>query len=160
VADVGESGGFEIRRLRSEDLDAVVAIEADAFTSPWDRETFAGLLERDSVELLVMDAAEEGIVGYAVLWCILDQGELANIALLPTWRGRGLGSHMLRHVMSVASERGVEKLFLEVRMSNHAALELYRSFGFSEVGVRRGYYQDPKEDASVMVATLDRTSEG
>ena len=101
-----------------------------------------------------MTQENEGVIGYAVLWCILDQGELANLAITPALRRSGLGSHLLRQVMRVAKEGGVEKLFLEVRESNQAAIDLYHRFGFNDVGLRRGYYQNPKEDARVMLVTL------
>lgn len=148
--------GIEIRPLRFEDIEAVVAIERDAFTSPWQPDTFAGLLDRDGVELLVLTDAREGVIGYAVLWCILEQGELANIAVTPARRGEGLGGLLLGHVIDVARGRGIEKLFLEVRASNASALAMYAAFGFEQVGRRRAYYDRPKEDALVMLAKLDR----
>jgi len=142
--------------MRTSDVEVVVGIETEAFSSPWKSETFAGLLGRDTVELIVMADEKEGVIGYAVLWCILDQGELANVALTPGHRGVGLGSHLLRHVLRMAAERGVRKLFLEVRASNQQALDLYDRFHFVEVGLRRGYYNDPQEDARVMMVTLER----
>ena len=155
MADVGTGPrDIELRPLREEDLEAVVAIESEVFTTPWQRETFAGLIGRDGVELIVMTDGDERVIGYAVLWCILDQGELANLAITPARRGAGLGRRLLDHVLEVARKRGVEKLFLEVRASNEAALRLYRAHGFVEVGTRRGYYENPKEDARVMLVTL------
>lgn len=132
----------------------MVAIESEAFTTPWQASTFEGLLDREGIELMVMTDAVEGVIGYAVLWVILDQGELANLALTTDRRGAGLGAHLLRHVLGRARVRGVEKLFLEVRASNQRAIDLYHSFGFADVGIRRAYYDRPKEDAKVMLATL------
>lgn len=140
--------------MREEDVDAVVAIETEAFSSPWQRDTFLELIGRPNLELLVMEHASEGIVGYAVLWCIMDQGELANLAIVPAMRSRGLGTRLLESVVDVARRRGVESLFLEVRDSNAVALELYRRFGFSQVGLRPGYYDRPKEDARILMAKL------
>ncbi len=147
-------GDVQIRPLRHEDIETVVAIEREAFTTPWQPDTFAGLLDRDGVELLVLADAGDGVIGYAVLWCILEQGELANIAVTPGRRGQGLGARLLGHVMDVARRRGVEKLFLEVRASNAPALAMYAGFGFEQVGRRRAYYDHPKEDALVLVAAL------
>lgn len=144
--------------MRHEDVDSVVVIETEAFSSPWQRETFADLIGRDGVELIVMTDEAAGVIGYAVLWCVLDQGELANLALTPGRRGVGLGARLLRHLMGVAAGRGVRKLFLAVRASNVEALDLYDLFGFTEVGVRRGYYDNPKEDARVMLVTLGSES--
>lgn len=155
MAELSLPEGIEVRPLRRDDIDAVVAIESEAFTTPWQVATFESLLDRPGVELMVMTDAGDGVIGYAVLWVILDQGELANLALTTSRRGAGLGAHLLRHVLTRAQARGVEKLFLEVRASNERAIELYRSFGFEDVGIRKGYYAEPREDAKVMLATFE-----
>ncbi|MGD2046070.1 MAG: ribosomal protein S18-alanine N-acetyltransferase [Gemmatimonadota bacterium] len=151
---VGAPGDVAVRRLVAEDVDAVAAIESEAFTSPWSRQTFLDLADRPNLELLVLEHRDEGVIGYAVLWCIMDQGELANVAVSPRYRGRGLGTFLLSSVLDIARSRGIETLFLEVRVSNERALELYERLGFSDVGLRRGYYDDPKEDARIMKVTL------
>jgi ribosomal-protein-alanine N-acetyltransferase len=154
VKGPGVPGSLVVRPMRLADVDAVVQIETEAFSSPWKRETFAGLIGRPGVELLVMAEQGDDVLGYAVLWCILDQGELANVAVTPDRRGRGLGSQLLRGVLDVAKERGVRQIFLEVRTSNTRAVDLYRRFGFADVGVRRDYYDSPREDARVMMLEL------
>jgi ribosomal-protein-alanine N-acetyltransferase len=146
--------GVRVRRLTAQDVDAVVEIETDAFSSPWRRETFLDLVDRPALELLVLEERDAGIIGYAVLWCILDQGELANMAVTPGFQGRGLGAFLLSEVLDRARARGIDTVFLEVRASNREAVRLYTRFGFFEVGLRRGYYEHPKEDARVMKATL------
>lgn len=146
--------GVAVRRLLPDDVDAVVAIEAEAFTSPWRRETFLDLVERPGLELLVMEDREAGIIGYAVLWCILDQAELANMAVTPAFRGRGLGRFLLSRVLETARARGTEAVYLEVRVSNEPATRLYEGFGFTDVGTRRDYYESPREDARVMRMSL------
>lgn len=151
---VGAPSHVTPRRMRAEDVERVVAIETEAFTSPWKADTFETLLDRPGAELWVLDDRGVGVVGYAVLWCILDQGELANIAVVPSHRGRGHGTQLLTHVLSVARERGVQTLYLEVRVSNTRAAELYARFGFTQVGVRRNYYEDPREDAILMMMRL------
>jgi ribosomal-protein-alanine N-acetyltransferase len=136
------------------DVERVARIEADAFTSPWKADTFQTLLERPGAELWVLEDPEAGVVAYAVVWCILDQGELANIAVAEPFRRRGYGAWLLSRVVEVARERGVESLYLEVRASNGRAADLYRVFGFKEIGVRRDYYDHPREDALLMVLRL------
>ena len=140
--------------MKMADVADVVAIETEAFSSPWSDETFTSLMARPGVELLVMEEPSEGVIGYAVLRCVLEQGELANVAVTERLRGQGFGSHLLTRVIDLARDRGIETMYLEVRASNQRAAELYRRFGFSDVGMRRGYYHDPEEDARVMMATL------
>ena len=143
-----------VRRMRLSDVADVAAIEARVFSTPWEASTFQSLLERPSAELRVLDDAEAGVVGYAVVWCILDQGEVANIALAPGHRGRGLGARLLDAMLGVARKRGVKSMYLEVRVSNDAARALYERFGFHRVGTRQDYYEAPREDALVMMKRL------
>lgn len=138
-----------VRDMREHDVDRVAALEAASFGSPWQADTFRRLLGRAGAELMVVQIEEE-VIAYAVLWCILDQGELANIAVEESWRGRGIGGRLMGHVLDRARERGVKDLFLEVRESNAVARELYARRGFQAIGVRRDYYDSPREDACVL----------
>ena len=139
-----------IRPMHTDDIDSVVAIELQAFTSPWKAETFLGLIGRDGAELWVIEHSRVGVIAYGVLWCLLDQGELANMAVAPEFLGQGLAVELLNHLLEVASNRGVESIYLEVRESNERAADLYLGFGFEEIGGRESYYDFPKEDARVM----------
>lgn len=131
------------------DLDRVAELESMAFSSPWKADSFRRLLGRPGAELWVVEEDAE-IVAYAVLWCVLDQAELANIAVVPEARGRGIGGGLLDHLVGVARDRGARSIFLEVRESNRAARALYAGRGFREVGSRPGYYDSPPEDALVL----------
>lgn len=147
--------GVRVRPMRVEDVERVVAIETEAFTSPWQSDTFEELVGRRGVELLVLEDATDGVIGYAVLWCVVDQGELANVAVAPERRGEGLGRWLVERVLDVARARGLKKIFLEVRASNDRAAHVYEDLGFVEVGVRRDYYDRPREDARIMMRALD-----
>ncbi|MCG6956889.1 MAG: ribosomal protein S18-alanine N-acetyltransferase [Gemmatimonadetes bacterium] len=151
---VAPSSAVVARRMVMDDVPRVASIEAEAFTSPWKADTFATLLQRPGAELWVLDDPEVGVVAYAVVWCILDQGELANIAVASSHRGRGLGRRLLGLVLDAARDRGVKSIYLEVRSTNIRAADLYRAFGFERIGVRRDYYDNPIEDAILMVARL------
>jgi ribosomal-protein-alanine N-acetyltransferase len=140
--------------MEARDVERVAALEARSFSSPWQAGTFLRLLGRPGAELWVMEDAGGEVVAYAVLWCVLDQAELANIAVVPEARGRGLGGLLLDHLVEVARERGVRSVFLEVRDSNRIARELYAGRGFREVGRRKGYYDSPPEDARVLELRL------
>lgn len=139
-----------VRAMAEADVDDVAAIEQEAFTTPWKADTFRSLLGRDSAVPLVLELPEVGVVGYAMLWCIVDQGEIANIAIHSDWRGKSLGAFLLDQVIDVAREAGVRALYLEVRESNRVAALLYESRGFVEIGRRRDYYDGPREDARVL----------
>jgi [ribosomal protein S18]-alanine N-acetyltransferase len=155
VPRVGSHPAAHPRPMTAADVPAVVAIETEAFSTPWHADTFEGLIGREGLDLLVLDDPDDGILGYAVLWCVLDQGELANIAIRPELRGRGLGARLLREVIETSRARGVTNLYLEVRGSNQGAIALYQRFGFTDVGTRKNYYQSPKEDARVMELLLE-----
>ena len=141
------------RPMEVADVERVAELEARAFSTPWRADTFRTLLERPGAELVVLEI-DGTFAGYAVLWCILDQGELANIAIDDRFRGRGFGGALLDHVLALARSRGVQTLFLEVRAGNRAAAGLYASRGFSEIGRRKGYYDEPPEDARVLQKRL------
>lgn len=144
-----------LRTMERRDVGAVAEIESTVFSNPWSAATFEQLLDRSDAELLVMEAPEGGIVAYAVLWCVLEQGELANLAVVDGWRRGGLGTRLLDAVIERARRRDVRSLFLEVRVSNERAARLYAAREFEEVGRRRNYYDRPREDARVLMKKLN-----
>lgn len=146
-----------IRPMGTADLPRVMEIEYACYSMPWNESTFRGLLRRSDADLFVVETA--GVVaGYAVFWSVLDQGELGNVAVSPEWRRRGLARRLLDAVFARARERRIREVFLEVRVSNLGAQDLYRRYGFREVGRRRNYYMEPVEDALVMRKDLDPDS--
>jgi [ribosomal protein S18]-alanine N-acetyltransferase len=146
--------GYRIRPMEVADVPGVVTIEREAFSTPWSEDTFQSLFRRPPWVLLVMELSDGGLAGYAVLGCVMEQGELANIAIRKEDRGRGLGGLLLDRVLDEASVRGVRQIFLEVRLSNTGAASLYRSRGFQEIGIRKDYYEAPREHARVLVRRL------
>ena len=144
---------LQIRKMGSADLPQVMLIELSTFTMPWTEATFRGLLRRKDSDLLVADVKGE-IAGYAVFWAVMDQGELGNVAVDDDYRGKGIGTKLIEEILKRAHERGVKEIFLEVRKSNVRAQELYKTFGFVEVGRRKNYYLEPLEDALVMKMQL------
>lgn len=146
--------GAVLRPMVESDLERITEIEVASFSTPWKIGTFRTLLGRSGAVLRVLETPEVPIAGYAVLWCILDQGELANIAVAPELRRRGLGGFLLDRITEEARSRGVESLYLEVRVSNFRARAMYGSRGFEEIGVRKDYYEKPREDARILVKRL------
>lgn len=158
---------MNVRPMTRDDVDAVSALERATFSTPWSEDTFRALqARRPDVEIWVAqaDVGKQGapqecaepddLTGYAVMWCVADQAELANLAVRPDLRGTGVGSALLDQILERCSRRGAETVFLEVRRSNEPAQDLYRSRGFRTVGVRKRYYRQPFEDACVMMCTL------
>ena len=144
-----------MRAMTQDDVDAVLAIEQAVQRFPWTRGNFADAL--NSGYLCCVDETKEcGIRGYAILMPAADEAELLNIGVAQAEQRKGLGRAMLAEMLSVARARQLRRVFLEVRPSNVAAIALYRSAGFSEIGIRRGYYQNAhgSEDALVMACEL------
>lgn len=147
------TSSLSLRSMTSSDVPEVARIETRAFSTPWSEETFNSLLKRSGVELWVAEWGDE-LAAYAILWKVLDEGELANIAVRSDLRGRGIGSGLLSRMLEVAEDSGVRSLYLEVRESNGLAREMYARRGFHEIGVRKGYYEGPREDARVLKKSL------
>ena len=138
-----------IDAARPADVDAVAAIEATAFADPWTREAFdAAVRERHARFRIARSGGK--IVGYAIAWFVLDEGEIANLAVAPAARRRGVASALLDFVIGDARSSGIAQLFLEVRESNTAARALYATRGFRPVARRPRYYRKPVEDAIVL----------
>jgi len=149
-----ETEGSIVRRMAESDVQTVARLERETFSSPWRPDTFLRLMTGTGVEMWVVEIDAEGVVGYAVLWCVLDHGELANIAVHPRHRNKGLGSLLLDRVIERAETVGVHNLYLEVRASNERAADLYERRGFREIGRRTNYYSAPREDARVLVKEI------
>lgn len=97
------------------------------------------------------------IIGFAGFWIMTDEAHLTNIALRESYRRQGIGELLLISIIDLATELNARIITLEVRASNTAALSLYHKYGFTQVGLHRGYYSDNKEDA-VLMSLEDITS--
>ena len=150
-----------VRGAVGADLAAVAKIEAVSFSDPWTADAFASALAMPHIRFFV--AEEEGgarsdgtgagdsvLLGYVVALVVADEGEIADLAVAPSARRRGIGGLLLDRVAEEAEGLGIRALYLEVRESNAAARALYESRGYSPVGRRRGYYQSPAEDALLL----------
>ena len=140
-----------IRRMTLDDLDAVAAIEAATFPTPWSRDSFQQELERNVAARYLVAETEGQVIGYAGAWIILDESHITNIAIEESRRGLGYGRALTTALMQYLSNLGAAYATLEVRRSNLRAQNLYKSLGFVELGVRKRYYEDNREDALIMV---------
>lgn len=133
------------------DLDAVLAIEDESFTSPWTREMYLAELENVGVSFCYLARDDEGAaIAFCSFWRVLDELHINNLAVRPPYRRQGIGHALLRFVLAEGARLGARRATLEVRRSNDAARELYGRLGFAAAGVRRAYYTNPVEDALVL----------
>ncbi len=149
---------MRIRQAVATDLKAIADIEFQSYSNPWQPDTFRSLLKQERAMIWVAEEPGSSVVGFAVLWWVLDQAELANLAVQKDHQRRGIGSILLDEAITHAEIQGVESLFLEVRMSNEAAFQLYSVRGFTQISIRKDYYQNPREDARILVKSLTPAS--
>ena len=143
-----------VRPMRLDDLEAIMAIEHASFSTPWSLQAFTTELNDNEYAQYRCLELNGRVVGYMGVWFILDEGHITNVAISPGYRGRRLGEFLMRSVMQEMAELGMERMTLEVRVSNNPAQTLYRRLGFKAAGVRKGYYADTGEDALIMWAEL------
>ena len=148
----GTVGAAVVAPMRRRHLRGVLAIEQEANPRPWSHRLFAGELRMPTSRLYLVALQDHEVVGYTGLMTTLDEGHITNIAVHRDHRRRHLATMLMLVMMRRAVERGVVDMTLEVRMSNAAAQEMYRRFGFAPGGVRKGYYQESGEDALIMWA--------
>ncbi|MGO4348279.1 ribosomal protein S18-alanine N-acetyltransferase [Paenibacillus sp. MCAF9] len=144
------------RAMTMADIPAIVAIEQEAFTSPWTVEAFTNELMNNLFARYMIMEYEDQIIGYGGMWVIMDEAHVTNIAVRSDYRGQGLGNCLLNELQRTAVFFGAVKMTLEVRPSNEIAQNLYRKYGFEPAGVRPRYYSDNNEDALIMWAELDK----
>jgi ribosomal-protein-alanine N-acetyltransferase len=142
---VAASGAVRVRLAEARDLPAILAIEEASFSDPWTEDAFESAFALQRMRLFVAeepaDEARGGapvLVGYVVALLLGVEAEIADLAVAPAARRRGIGRVLLERTLADLTERGVDVVFLEVRESNSAARALYESRGFVGVGRRRG----------------------
>lgn len=148
------SGDIVVRTALERDLATIHAIERASFGDPWSLEGFRDLLDHPRAKLEVAVGADDAVLGYAVAWYVADESEIANIAVAPSARRRGVGALLLDRILDAAATFGAKTVFLEVRESNTSARKLYETRQFEVAGRRAKYYRAPDEDALIMRRTL------
>ncbi len=142
---------WHFRDMKEEDVSEIVCIEQDLFTDAWSMASFSDTLGLKHVHFLVATDIEDKIAGYCGSYRSLDEAEIVNVAVRRDCQNRGLGKAMLLQLIKEERMAGIEKFFLEVRESNASARYVYKSLGFGEIGIRRRFYDEPVEDAVLMV---------
>lgn len=147
-----QTPSFEAAALRVGDLTELMAIERQAYPVPW---TYGNFVDSLAAGYLaeVLRGPGLALLGYWVAMPGVDELHLLNITVAPAWQGRGLAVAMLDRLVANCRAQGLTQIWLEVRVSNERAREVYRRYGFAEAGRRKGYYpvqQGPREDAVLM----------
>ena len=139
---------------RPEHLDDILLMEQQCFSVPWTRDQLAAQMS-DSMYIFLAAEDESGrAVGYVGLMYVLDEGYISNVAVSPSRRREGIADMLLTELYARAKAKKLSFLTLEVRESNAPAQSLYKKHGYTEVGLRKGYYSLPKEDAVLMTCFL------
>ena len=141
-----------IRQMYRDDVPDILAIEQEVYPDPWQQDMFHQEIDHNSAFVLLTSTSE--IVGYICVIHAVDEIMISNIAIKRKYQNRGFGGLLLDFIIDLYKERGFEKCFLEVRKSNFRAISLYQKKGFTNIGLRKGYYTTPPEDALVMVLDL------
>lgn len=143
---------LQFARMEAGDIAAVLEIEYDIYPFPWTHGNFLDSLCSGYETWIVRDVARR-LAGYFLLMPVVDEAHLLNITVHPDLHGQGVGRMMLDKVVALTRAKGMHGVLLEVRPSNQRALAVYGRYGFSRIGMRKGYYpaaQQTREDAIVM----------
>ncbi|NLM79844.1 MAG: ribosomal protein S18-alanine N-acetyltransferase [Clostridiales bacterium] len=139
-----------ITRMAVDHLDDLAQLESMAFSRPWSYDALAEELQNPlAVFFVAEDVETERSLGYIGMHHILDEGLIANIVVHPGYRRMGIGTRLVNEVIEYAKKHDIRRLTLEVRASNAPAIALYENMGFKKEGVRRGFYDSPKEDGLI-----------
>lgn len=140
---LGDAGG-------DDEINEISTLQSQTFTNPWSADSLRWEIANTDVARLYVCRVDGVLIGFCACWVILDELHINSVAIADAWRRRGLASRMLLEVCRDARDAGATQATLEVRRSNTAAIALYEKLGFTCEGVRKDYYQTPREDALVL----------
>lgn len=138
-----------IKPLTEEYVDAVCELEKEAFSMPWHKESFMEMIFNKDAKYLVA-ICDGKVVGSCGMRNIVGEGDISNVVTDQAYRRQGVGRKMLEKLLKEGIEMGIEAFTLEVRKSNEAAIRLYEQLGFVTEGIRKNFYEKPREDALIM----------
>ena len=142
-----------IRKMEEQDVSWVARVERENFSMPWSEKAFTDSLKQEEALFLVAEEEGNGL-GYIGVYLSFEEGEITNVSVDGTQRNRGIGNALVEQLKKEAKERKVERIFLEVRVSNEPAIHLYEKQGFEKAGCWKNFYEKPREDAWVMMCSL------
>lgn len=145
---------IQILKMTKEHIKDVHKIEEDSFSIPWSEKAFYDELTKNKMAIYIVAKKDNEIIGYGGMWHVINEGHITNVAVKKEYRGKGVGSKIIRAFIDIAKEKEMIGITLEVRVSNDIAKNLYKKNGFIMEGIRKEYYEDNKEDAIIMWKNL------
>lgn len=149
---------IDIVRMTERDVPQIAALEKVCFTKGWSEKSFYDEM-KNSLAYYLVAKVDDKCVGYAGFWNVSGEGGITNVAVLPEYRQKGVGSRLIERLIDLGKELNLDLLTLEVRKSNIIAQHLYKKFGFEVLGERKRYYSDNGEDAYIMTKTFKNGEE-
>lgn len=138
-----------ITKMTEEHIQQIAELEMLCFNDPWSENSIASELNnRLSLWFVAVDVDQ--VVGYVGSQTVLGETDMMNIAVHPDWRKKGIGTALINELINTLRLSGSHSLMLEVRASNEPAISVYKNLGFMEVGCRKNYYRNPREDALIL----------
>jgi len=145
---------FLIRKMEIDDISNVGKVETATYKNPWPQDIFLReLTENDHAHYFVAVLGDK-VIGYGGMWLVVDDAQITNIAIHPSYRGHKFGEKLFQQIFDYGVHHGMRRLSLEVRESNMVAQRMYQKFGLVRAGIRKNYYTDDGEDAVVMWVSI------
>lgn len=141
------------REMKSSDIPQVAVLEAALFTDPWSEAGISETLEQNNTFCFVAEN-REGVCGYLLVYYVLDECEIARIGVSPEMRRQGVAAFLMHELKMFCHASSINRILLDVRESNSGARKFYQHCGFTEDGVRKNFYTEPKENAVLMSRML------
>lgn len=135
--------------MENKDVKVIYKLEEECFSVPWSEKSIAKEVDNLQSLFCVYEEADE-VVAYAGMYLIGNEGDITNVAVRGDFRRCGIGRRLLSEMFEIARKEGISEFTLEVRESNNAAIKLYEKLGFRTEGVRKNFYDKPKENALIM----------
>lgn len=145
---------IKIVPMTAKHIPELVRLEKMCFSTPWDEKALSDELENHTAHFLTAVNESGDVLGYIGAFIVCESCYISDVAVFPQYRRNGIGKTLIETLCRLAGEMGAESVSLEVRPSNHAAISLYSSMGFEEVGLRKNFYRAPEEDALILTCDI------
>ena len=141
---------YAIRDVGPDDIPQIVEVEKRCFSLPWTAEQLAGQIKDAQHEFIAAISPDGTVLGYVGMMYVLDEGYISNVATDLPWRRQGIADALIGRLCAICEGLRLSFVSLEVRAGNAPAVALYEKHGFAPVGLRKNYYERPREDAVIM----------